>query len=119
MTFGLHSNLNPHLKKPRVGHPKSKARSPPKQPPNKIKLKTTANQRTQQNVLAALCGRGTGLPQVAGDDHALDFAGAFVNCKDAGVAVHALYRGLAGVPYSAVDLDGFGGDAIGHFAGIE
>src|SRR6202011_6351292 len=64
--------------------------------------------------------RGVGtLQQFSGDDHALDFAGAFVNGQDAGVAVHALHRGLTGIADTAVDLHGFGGYPIGHFARIK
>src|SRR5208337_2862044 len=57
--------------------------------------------------------------QVAGDDGALDFAGTFVDGDDAGVAVHALDFGFAGVALAAVDLHGFVDDAIDHFAGVE
>src|SRR5260370_31530947 len=54
-----------------------------------------------------------------GDNEALDFAGAFVNFGDAGVAVVALYGIFAAVAVATVDLDGFVGDARGHFAGEE
>ena len=54
--------------------------------------------------------------QVAGDDRALDLAGAFVDGDDAGIAVHALDFGFAGVALAAVDLHGFVDDAIDHFA---
>ena len=57
--------------------------------------------------------------KVAGDYGALDFAGAFVNGDYAGVAVHALDFGFAGVALGAVDLHGFVGNAIDHFAGVE
>src|SRR5690242_13658831 len=51
------------------------------------------------------------LPQkVAGDDDALDFAGAFVDGDDAGVAVHALDVGFARVAGAAVNLHGFVND---------
>jgi hypothetical protein len=46
-------------------------------------------------------------------------AGAFVDFGDAGVAVMSLDGVLAGVAVAAVDLDGFVGDAGGHFAGEE
>src|SRR6202041_1624942 len=52
-----------------------------------------------------------------GNDQALDFAGAFVDFGDAGVAVVALDGVFAGVAVAAVNLDGFVGDAGGHFAG--
>src|SRR5580700_4545281 len=54
-----------------------------------------------------------------GNDQALDFAGAFVDFGDAGVAVVALDGIFAAVAVAAVDLDGFVGDAGGHFAGEE
>src|ERR1700735_3266316 len=60
------------------------------------------------------------VPQkVAGYYQALHFAGAFVNCQDAGVAVVALDVGFTRVAAAAVDLDGVVGYAIGHFAGVE
>ena len=59
------------------------------------------------------------LQEPGGDDEALDFAGAFVDFGDAGVAVVALDGIFAGVAVAAVDLDGFVGDAGGHFAGEE
>src|SRR5271168_1758597 len=55
----------------------------------------------------------------AGDYQALDFAGAFVDFGDAGVAVVALDGIFAAVTVAAVDLDGFVCDARGHFAGEE
>ena len=60
-----------------------------------------------------------GLEEPGRDDQALDFGGAFVDFGDAGVAVVALDRIFAGVAVAAVDLDGFVGDARGHFAGEE
>ena len=57
--------------------------------------------------------------EIAGDDGALDFAGAFVDGDDAGVAVHALDFRFAGVAQAAVDLHGFVDDTIDHFAGVE
>src|SRR6266404_3809753 len=57
--------------------------------------------------------------QVAGDDRALHFAGAFVDGNDAGVAVHALDIGLTRITEAAMDLHGFVNDAINHFAGVE
>src|SRR6266478_4802160 len=59
------------------------------------------------------------LEQIAGDDHALDFAGAFVNGDDAGVAVHALDIGLTRITDAAMNLHGFVDDTIGHFAGVK
>src|ERR1700739_1272294 len=59
--------------------------------------------------------RGAG-KEVAGDDGALYFAGAFVDGDDAGVAVHAFDIGLAGIAETAVDLHGFVDNAIDHFA---
>src|SRR6266849_5764772 len=53
------------------------------------------------------------------DNQALDFAGAFVDFGDAGVAVVALDGILAAVAIAAVNLDGFVRDARGHFAGKE
>lgn len=57
--------------------------------------------------------------QVASDDGALDFAGAFVDGDDAGIAVHAFHVGFAGIALAAVDLDGFVDNAVDHFAGVE
>src|SRR5271168_718286 len=51
------------------------------------------------------------------DYQALDFAGAFVDFGDARVAVVTLDGIFAAVAVAAVDLDGFVGDARGHFAG--
>src|SRR5713101_796831 len=51
------------------------------------------------------------------NDEALDFAGAFVDFGDAGVAVVAFDGIFAAVAVAAVDLDGFVRDARGHFAG--
>src|SRR5208282_6062275 len=59
------------------------------------------------------------LEEIAGDDGALDFAGTCVDGDYAGVAVHALDFGFAGVALGAVDLDGFVDDTIDHFAGVE
>jgi hypothetical protein len=56
--------------------------------------------------------------QVAGDYQALHFAGAFVNCEDAGVAIVALDVGFARIAAAAVDLDRFVGYAVSHFAGV-
>ena len=61
--------------------------------------------------------RGAG-KEVAGDDSALNFAGAFVDGDDAGVTVHAFDVGLAGIAETAVDLHGFVDNAINHFAGV-
>ena len=57
--------------------------------------------------------------EVAGDDGALDFGGAFVDGDNASVAVHAFDFGFAGVAEGAVDLDGFVDYAIDHFGGVE
>src|SRR5215469_4043783 len=51
------------------------------------------------------------------DDQALDFAGTFVNLRDAGVAVGAFNRVFAAVAVAAMDLHGFVRDTGGHFAG--
>ena len=51
-----------------------------------------------------------------GDYQALNFAGAFVNLGDAGVAIGAFDGIFAAVAVAAVNLDGFVGDARGHFA---
>src|ERR1700720_2832353 len=45
--------------------------------------------------------------QVAGYNHALDFAGALVDGDYAGIAVHALDIGFTRIAYAAVNLDGF------------
>src|SRR5271155_3916015 len=58
-----------------------------------------------------------GFEEPGGDDEALDFGGAFVDFGDARVAVVALDGIFAAVAVAAVDLDGFVGDAGGHFAG--
>ena len=55
--------------------------------------------------------------QVAGDDDALDFAGAFADLGEAHVAVVAFDRHLGGVAHAAVDLDGLVAGALGDFAG--
>ena len=57
--------------------------------------------------------------QIAGDDGALDFASAFVDGEDTGVAVHAFDFGFAGIAKGAMNLDSFVDHAIDHFAGIE
>ena len=62
--------------------------------------------------------RGAG-KEVAGDDGALNFAGAFVDGDDAGVTVHAFDVRLAGIAETAVDLHGLVDNAIDHFAGVE
>src|SRR5579863_3583355 len=54
-----------------------------------------------------------------GDDQTLDFAGAFVDFGDAGVAVGAFDGIFAAVTVSAVDLNGLVRHAGGHFAGEE
>src|SRR5579859_3340423 len=59
------------------------------------------------------------LQNPGGDDEALDFGGAFVDFGDSGVAVVALDGIFAAVAVAAVDLDGFVGDARGHFADEE
>src|SRR5882724_5499021 len=78
---------------------------------------TTAKPRAQaptgQTRVAALP------EQIPRDDHALDFAGAFVNRDDAGVAVHAFDIGFARIAEAAVNLHGFVRDAVGHFACVE
>src|SRR6267378_2415192 len=53
------------------------------------------------------------------DDQALDFAGAFVNFRDAGVAIVTFDGILAAVTVAAVDLNGYVRYACGHFAGKE
>src|SRR5580700_1846735 len=55
--------------------------------------------------------------QVARDDQALNFAGAFVDREDTGVAVHALDVAFARIAHAAVNLDGLVGDAIGRLGG--
>src|SRR2546428_8695994 len=57
--------------------------------------------------------------QLAGDDHALDLARAFVNRDYARVAVHALDLRLARVPDTAMHLHGFVHHAIHHLAGVQ
>jgi len=51
-----------------------------------------------------------------GDDEALNFAGAFVDFGNAGVAVIAFDWIFATVAVAAMNLDGFVGHAGGHFA---
>ncbi len=55
------------------------------------------------------------LQEVAGDDEALDFRGAFVDGGNTGVAVEPLHLGLADVAVAAKDLDGAVGDEDGAF----
>src|ERR1700741_445811 len=57
--------------------------------------------------------------KVPGDNCALDLACSLVNRDYAGVAVHALDFGFAGIAEGAVDLDGFVHDAVDHFGGVE
>src|SRR5256885_3632294 len=54
-----------------------------------------------------------------GNDEALDFASAFVDFGDAGVAVVAFDGIFATVAVATVNLNGFVRDAGGHFAGEE
>src|SRR5579864_3110127 len=55
--------------------------------------------------------------QVSSDDEALNFAGAFVNRENAGVAIHALDVAFARIAHAAMNLHGLVGDAIGHLGG--
>src|SRR5205807_3673253 len=61
---------------------------------------------------SATCGQ-----QVPSNDHALNFAGAFVDREHARVAIHALDVALARVTHAAVNLHGLIGHAIGHLGG--
>src|SRR5665213_2745061 len=57
--------------------------------------------------------------QIARDDHALNFAGAFVNGDDASVAIHAFDVRFARIALAAVNLNCFVSHAIYHFSGIQ
>src|SRR5271169_3886012 len=64
-------------------------------------------------------GGGGALDHLAGDDHALDLAGAFPDAFDAQLAVEALGDVLAHVAAAAEDLDGPVGDAAGHLRAVQ
>ncbi len=53
--------------------------------------------------------------QFAGDQQALDLAGAFVDLGDARVAVVTLHRVVLQVAVATMDLQGAGAHAFGHF----
>ena len=72
---------------------------------------------TRKKAAAELPHSILGTKDPGGDDQALDFAGALVDFGDAGVAVVAFDGIFAAVAVAAMDLDGFVGDARGHFAG--
>src|SRR5947209_10294224 len=59
------------------------------------------------------------LGEVARDDEALDLARAFVDLRDARVAVVALDRIVLHVAVAAVDLDRLRAHPFGHLGGVE
>jgi hypothetical protein len=59
------------------------------------------------------------LGHLAGDDHALDFAGALPDPLDAELAEEALGHVLAHVAAAAEHLDGAVGDPARHLRGVE
>src|ERR1700746_327201 len=69
---------------------------------------------------AGVCeGGGGAFGHLAGDDHALDFAGALPDPLDAELAEEALGHVLAHVAASAENLDGAVGDPARHLRGVE
>src|SRR5580700_9016926 len=64
-------------------------------------------------------GGGGALDHLAGDDHALDLAGALPDAFDAQLAVEAFGDVLAHVAAAAEDLDGAVGDAAGHLRAVQ
>src|SRR6516164_6167042 len=56
---------------------------------------------------------------IPGNDGTLNLAGAFVDREDAGVAVHSLNFGFAGVAETAVNLYCLVDDPIDHFARVQ
>src|SRR2546421_2464012 len=66
----------------------------------------------------AIPGRSdSGFGDLAGDDQALDVAGALVDLADADIAVDPLDRKIGQITVSAMDLDGIGGNPFGHLRG--
>src|ERR1700730_11021851 len=65
------------------------------------------------------CIAGSVLGDVAGDDEALDVAGALVDLAHPDVAVDALDREIGDIAVAAMDLDRVRGDALGHLGGEE
>src|SRR5258706_2210159 len=59
------------------------------------------------------------LGEVARDEQALDFAGAFVDLRDARVAVVPLDGIVVQVAVAAVDLDRLGAHPFGELGGVE
>src|SRR5947209_15280962 len=59
------------------------------------------------------------LGQVARDDEALDLARAFVDLRDARVAIMALDRIVLDIAVAAVDLDRLRAHPFGHLGGVE
>src|SRR5215813_8292354 len=64
-------------------------------------------------------GGGGAFGHLAGDDHALDFAGAPPDPLDAELAEEALGHVLTHVATAAEHLDGAVGDTARHFRGVE
>src|SRR5712664_4895237 len=59
------------------------------------------------------------LGEIAGDEQALDFAGAFVDLRDARVAVMALHRVIVQVAVAAVDLYRLRAHPLGELGSVE
>src|SRR5205085_4975747 len=74
-------------------------------------------ERVARVIRNAWCGdwRRRSVPgDLAGDDQALDVAGALVNLADPHVAVDALDREIGEIAVAAMDLDRVRGNALGH-----
>lgn len=57
------------------------------------------------------------MPQLPGDQQALDLAGALIDLGNACVAVESFHRIIVQVAVATVDLDGLLAHLFGHFAG--
>src|ERR1700760_513339 len=87
------------------------AKTPACWPPMCVRPSATASARHDDSWAA--------FEQLAGDDGALDLAGAFPDAFDAEFAVEALGYVLAHVAAAAEHLDGPVGDPVGHFRGVQ
>src|SRR5205807_7812318 len=82
----------------------------------RLRLESTRARALAGCCIAHAAARGQ---QIAGDDHALDFAAAFVNGGDARVPIHTLNVGFSRIADAAMHLHSFVHDAVHHFAGVE
>src|SRR4051794_12571700 len=72
---------------------------------------------TDKPAVAIPARSNSGFGNLAGDDQALDVAGALVDLADADIAVDPLDREIGEIPVAAMDLDGVGSDPLVHFRG--